>query len=509
MTTCRATYAFLDQVRGRSVTSPPSEADTAPLAQLGLVTVVTADQYRELQTAVGAIGDRQQALAQESVQAAQLAATDRAEAAHTHSILFHFESKEKQAAQVQAEAATRAQLDQMNADLARRREEFTALISRRSLLDSLTACGDRYVALTGAGLVAARDLGVRLYRVADTDFAAYWQDQQRVAGQFDALAAGGAAYAQGLLAALPGVDRSYVWAASLDLTRREPNAQVGGPRFLETYRAVAGLSPNDENRLLSAEVLFAMDAPIAGQLPALQETVRTVRKLGVPSESALGVASVLLLGRRQDGTLATDTLPAYLAATRSFEAAALLAIVNVPVDSLRAKFGGARALFASWGYTPSEDVELSSAFLAVSDLPLDGLQTKLAIVARGLHAYLEYPLVAAAILSSIASLEANETLNLLEQAYEVIGRRAMPMSPAELICLAVRLVYGVRDELLRQLDTTATVAPAPPTGPPRLYPRAIFVPMIVSHWGYYATFGGVSGIHPAHAHGFAGGGFVG
>ena len=508
MTTCQATYQFLQQLQGRAVTAAPADADAAQLAQLGLVTFATAAQYQQMQADVATLATRQSDLAQEMQRASQLAAEDQRETERTHSILFHFESQQHRATDVQTEAATRQQLDATNADLARRRQEFNDLLQRRSLVDGMTACGDRYAALTGAGLVAMRDLSVRLYRVGATDFPAYWADQQKVAGAFDALAAGAANYAQGLGSSLPQLDRSFLWATSLDLTRRQPDAAAGGPTFLDIYRAVADLTSNDENRLLASEVLFAINAPIAGQLPALKEIVHAVRKLGVPSESALGVASVLMLGRRADGSLAFDPLRQFLARTRSYEAAALLAVDNVPLDALAAKFGGARSLFASWGYQASEDVELASAFLAMSDLPIDGVQTKLAIVARGLNTYLEYPLVAASILASVASLEANETLNLLEQAYEVIGRRAMPMSQSELICLAVRMVYGIRDELLRQLDTTARVVPTAPAGGPRFYPHVIFVPVFI-HAGYYATFSGIGGAHPAHAHGLAGGGFGG
>jgi hypothetical protein len=184
----------------------------------------------------------------------------------------------------------------------------------------------------------------------------------------------------------------------------------------------------------------------------------------------------------------------------------LLSIMNTPPDALAAKFASLRSLFASWGYTESEDLELSSAFLAVSELPVEGISTKLAIIARGLNAYLQYPLVAAAILASVSTMEANETLNLLEEAYEIVGRRAMPMSQPELICLAVRMIHGIRNELAGELDPTAAArAPMGVVGGPRFY----FVPVIVAHAHYYSTFSGVGGVHPAHAHGWAGGGFVG
>ena len=217
-----------------------------------------------------------------------------------------------------------------------------------------------------------------------------------------------------------------------------------------------------------------------------------------------------MLGRRADGTIALPNLTQYLTVTRSYESAALLAIVNLPVPDLAAKFQSLRTMFARWGYRPSEDVELSSAYLAVSEIPIEGITTKLAIIAKGLATYLEYPLVAASVLASLSTLEANDTLNLLEHAYDIVGRRAAPMSQAELICLAVRMLHGIRNELVGPLDATAAAAAKLPPG---VYgPRFFFVPIMVMPFGYFSTYSGVGGAHPGHVHGFGGaggGGFVG
>lgn len=148
-------------------------------------------------------------------------------------------------------------------------------------------------------------------------------------------------------------------------------------------------------------------------------------------------------------------------------------------------------------------MELAASFLTLSDLPADGISTKLTILSRSLIAYLQYPLVASAILASIPVLEANETLNLLEHAYEIIGRRAMPMSQAELLCLAVRMIHGIRSETVGGLDTTATARPAGFTYLPTQ--RFFFVPIVILHGSYYSTFGGFGGAHPGHLHAFGGG----
>ena len=96
--------------------------------------------------------------------------------------------------------------------------------------------------------------------------------------------------------------------------------------------------------------------------------------------------------------------------TSSYESAAILSIFNVPTDQLEVKFQAFRLLFNSWGFEVSEDTELASAYLSISDLGPDDVNLKLSIIENGLRNYLEYPLVASALLASISTLEANELL---------------------------------------------------------------------------------------------------
>jgi len=509
MTSCKDIFTFLNQVSSRSVSAPPSDADATLLSQLNLVQFLTADELRQVQSEVESLGAEQAALAQETAQRAGLSQEVADDTRKTHSILFRLEGKEKQAAEVQREAQSEAELRSVDADLTQKQQAFAQLVTKRSLLDTLVPCGDRYVGLTSLGAIATRDLGVRLYRVSDTEFATYWEQSQRITHDLNDLADQGAGYFGRISPSLTAADRSQLWAVSLGLSKAQPDSATGAATYLNVYNQVASLSPNLENRLMASEVLFSLPQPLAAELPTLADLLRDVRHLGVANDSALGIGAILLLGRRADGTIATPQLEEYLRLTRSYESAALLAIVNLPVSDLTAKFQSLRAMFGGWGYQPSEDVELSSAYLAVSELPVEGISTKLAIIAKGLSTYLEYPLVAASVLAAVSTLEANETLNLLEQAYEIVGRRAMPMTQAELICLAVRMVHGIRNELVGPLDATATAAPL--RGPmPGVYgPRFFFVPIIVAHQAYFSTFSGVGGAHPGHAHGFGGGGFVG
>ena len=507
MASCKDVCAFLEQVQSRQVTAALPEADLAHLGEVGLLQLLTADGYRELASQVGALGATQAALGQEAAQRAQLAEELGREYARDHSVLFHLHGKDAQAADLQEEAQTRAQFQATDADYAQREQAFNELLARRATFDALSPFGDRYIGLTPAGSVALRELTVRLYRYGDTDLDAYLAQAQRIDQELDGLATGGASYFAGLSAQLRDSDRAYLWAIGIGLAKAQPDPAAGIPRFLEAYAATGNLSGNVENRLMAGEILVAVPRPLPEELPALGQLVRDARGIGVPSGSALGVAAIVLFGRRADGSFATENVRGFLQFTRSYESAAMLGIVNAPATDLSARFQAFRTLFAGWGYEYSEDTELSAAYLTVSELAPDEVGGKLAILARGLQAYLQYPLVAAAILGSIPTLEANETLNVLEKAYTVVGRRATGLSQTELICLAVRMVHGIRNELVGTLDATATAAPKAPAwgGYGGFAGRPLFLPVIIAHGGYYSTFGGIGGVHPGHVHGMPSG----
>jgi hypothetical protein len=80
---------------------------------------------------------------------------------------------------------------------------------------------------------------------------------------------------------------------------------------------------------------------------------------------------------------------------------------------------------------------------------------------------------------------------------------------SELVALAVRMIHGVRNELVKEVDSTARIAQTPVQFTygtnAGLFIR--FYPVIVAHSSYHATFSAMGGFHPAHSHGI--GGFAG
>jgi len=504
MTNCQEIYNFLLCVSRRAGVPAISDADLATLQQMNLIRQLTADEFAQLTQQAHELYDSQVALSAEQRQRQALAVQAQEDDRKTHSILFHLEGREKQEALLRREAGDQASLQATTADLASRIRAVDQMVVNQSLLGTMSAYGNGFVGLTSLGAAALRDLGVRLYRVADRPFDPYWQQSQAVTAQLTTIAGRSSQYIAGLVPRLGGVDRSYLWSIAVGLAKRDGDVATVGSTFLDAYTRLAPLTGNDENRLMSAEMISSLPRTPEQSLPLLTQLEHDVRKAGVPKESSLGVASILLLGQRADGTFATANLSTFLRVTKSYESAGLLAIVNRPFDELGQKFSQLRAMFGGWGFQPSEDVELASSYLAVSDLPVEGIGTKLAIITRGMATYLQYPLVASAILASIPVLEANDTLNLLEQGYGIIARTAGGLTQAELICLAVRMVHGIRAETITGVDTTATAAPAPSASYYAYGPRFFFVPIFVAHGAYFSTYSGLGGAHPGHAH-FVGG----
>jgi hypothetical protein len=515
VTNCTQVAAFLQGVVGRSVVAPLSDADVTLLQQFGLVEVLTADERSQLEQEVAQLQAAQQAIADEEARREQQADAIDVDTRRTHSILFHLQGVDANEATVDRLHSEQEALQALEADLAKRQTDFQALLVKKSELDLMSPYDNGFIAATTAGRVAFRDLSVALYRVSDLDFSAYWNQAKAVDAELASISGQAASLESALAASLPDVDPTYLWAVGLGLAKQQGTATAQIPAFLEAYQAVRPLTDNEENRLLAAEVVASLSVPVANSISELTGLVGTVRPMGVPSEAAAGVAAILLSGRRADGTYATAPLGQFLRVTPSFESAALLAIVNQPFDDLVSGFNRLKALFASWGYSISEDTELSSAYLTLSNLPADTVATKMAILARGVGAYLEYPLVGAAVLASIPVLEANETLNLLEKAYEILGTRTGPMSQAELITLAIRLIHGVDVRSVNEIDPTQKIVAAPnyPTFRYYGYGPMIWVPMYVAHGAYFSTFSAIGGAHPGHIHavggGFGGGGFGG
>jgi hypothetical protein len=118
-------------------------------------------------------------------------------------------------------------------------------------------------------------------------------------------------------------------------------------------------------------------------------------------------------------------------------------------------------------------------------------------------------LVAAAILASIPVFEAHEVLDLTEKAVTLLSGYVAGSERSELVALAVRMIHGVRNELVKEIDPTAKITETPVQFTYASHPGLFYwySPVIIAHSSYHSTFSGMGGFHPAHSHGI--GGFAG
>jgi hypothetical protein len=97
----------------------------------------------------------------------------------------------------------------------------------------------------------------------------------------------------------------------------------------------------------------------------------------------------------------------------------------------------------------------------------------------------------------------------MEKAVTLLFSYTRGLERSEMVALAVRMIHGVRNELVKEIDSAAKIAATPVQFTYSSHPGffGLYFPVIVAHSSYHATFSGMGGFHPAHSHGI--GGFAG
>jgi hypothetical protein len=445
-----------------------------------------------------------------------------------HSFVFHFEhgeEKEELRQKVQNETAA---VSKEETELSALEANVNELIQKKSMIDRMVPYDGEYLSLTDIGSVVLNDLNIRNYRVADQEFADFSAEIKATYGELRSIADRAASYAFTLKPSIPEIGDveyanndgvrghnmirapSLLWSTAVGLAKLQGDTDQIAQRFIQAFGGIQSLDSTTPNKLMAAEVMTAISAQdVQSLVSVLREMDRDLREQGVPKELSAGVAATIMAGRRYDGTYPTDRFAQFKQLTSSYESVAILAVMNTPYDGLSSKFQAFRSMFTSWGYTLSEDTEIASAFLAIGELNADEVEEKLKYIVEQLKNYLEYPLVAAAILASIPVFESHEVLDLMEKAVTLLSGYAAGLERSELVALAVRMIHGVRNELVKEIDSTAKITETPVQFTYSAHPGLFiwYYPVIVAHSSYHSTFSGMGGFHPAHSHGI--GGFAG
>ena len=508
----------MSQIAGKSVSIQIPSADLDFLSNNGFISIIQKDDYDRESAEVSVLTEMNNDLNYEVTEERTAAANLSEEEKKTHSIMFHLEGKEKQQVQLDNEAKEKTIVTNEEKEIVEKEAKVNQLIQKKSKIDRMVPYNDRYLCLTGMGVVTLNDLNVRNYRVCDTELSNFIQECKAAADEMRIMAEKGSFHASRLRPIFPDTEFSQIWRASLGLAKVQGESDLINQRFLVAFGILRNFECTIENKMMAAEIMTdSMANPSQSSdnsdLQNISETLSSIDHVlksedKVPKELSAGVATVILYGKRSDGTYPIERFKEFSKITPSYESAAILSIRNVPSEQLVIKFQAYNSLFHSWGFRLSEDTELASAYLAVSDLEPDDVKTKMTIIIDALKNYLEYPLVAAAILTSIPTLEANETLDMMEKAYSQLWSFANCLQRSELISLSVLMIHGVESDLVRKLDSTAKVAASLAPAPDTNIPSNVFflsrMPLIISHSSYYSTYSGIGGFHPAHVHGFWG-----
>jgi len=513
---CNNVRNFFSQIAGKSVSMQVAQVDMDFLSTQGYVSMMKKEDYDQASAEVANLTQMNVDLQSELNYERGEKATLNEEEKKTHSIMFHFESKEKREAESEKEASQKNVVSQADAEIAAKDARINELIQKKSMIDRMVPYDGNYLSLTGLGVITLNDLNVRNYRVSADQFSDFIDESKQTYSELQSIAERGSYHVSNLRLKFPETDFSQLWNVGIGLAKLQGDPSQIGQRFLLAVNLLHHFDSTLENKMLAGEIMTSSrtDSSQSSNNSDLQALSQTLTSLDnqirhedhVPKQLSPGVAATLMFGRRFDGTFPTDKYSEFCKMTSSYETAAILSMVNVPADQLAGKFQSFRSLFNSWGYEVSEDTELAAAYLSISDLGAEEVNTKLMIIINGLRNYLEYPLVGSAILASIPTLEANETLDLMEKAYSLLGTYAKDLERSEMISLAVRMIHGIKNELVKELDPTARIAKTPvqftyvPTNAFFVYS----VPLIVAHSSYYSTYSGIGGYHPAHVHGVGG-----
>jgi len=302
-----------------------------------------------------------------------------------------------------------------------------------------------------------------------------------------------------------------LWSTAIGLAKLQGDPNQIEERFTEALDDLSRFQSTTSNKLTAAEIMTALSnqgQDLQGLESALETLDRQLRDQGVPKQLSAGVAATIMAGRRFDGTYPMDRFEQFGNLTSSHEARAILSVMNLPYEDLSSKFQQFKSMFTSWGFINSDDTEIGAAFLAIGELRPEEVEGKVQYIVEQLRNYLEYPLVAAAILASIPVFESHEVLDLMEKSVTILTGYAAGLERSELVALAVRMVHGVRNEIVKEIDPTAKIAETPVQFTYAAHPGFFwYYPLIVTNSAYHATFTGMGGFHPAHSHGV--GGFAG
>jgi hypothetical protein len=523
---CDAVKTFLSQIDDRAEPiTPIASADLNYLSVNGYVLRTAKEDHDKEADVVAGLSQMTAERDTEETAENQAGVALQQDELKEHSFLFHFEHEEEKDELSQRTQDETVVFSGEESKLGVLEANVNVLIQKKSMIDRMVPYDGEYLSLTDLGTLILSDLTVRNYRDADQEFPDFLAEIKAIYAELRSITDRASSYVVLLKPKIPEMEdaensnndndggqptaqaASLLWSVAIGLAKLQGDTDQIGERCVQALYVLRDFDSTTPNKLMAAEIMTALsNQDIQSLESVLRDLDQQLRHQDVPKELSAGVAATIMAGREFDGTYPTDRFTQFKQVTKSYEAAAILAVMNVPYDGLNSKFQAFRSMFTSWGYMASEDTEIASAFLAIGELDADEVEEKLKYIVEQLKNYLEYPLVAAAILASIPVFESHEVLDLMEKAVTLLSGYATGLERSELVALAVRMIHGVRNELVKEIDSTAKITETPVQFTYAPHPGLLFwyYPVIIAHSSYYSAFGGMGSFHPAHSHGIGG-----
>jgi hypothetical protein len=309
------------------------------------------------------------------------------------------------------------------------------------------------------------DLTIRNYRIGDIEFSDFMNECKATTDTLQAIAQRARFYADNIKPSIApseedveeeeerrirerGLD-SQLWAVSVGLAKldtvSESELNDTKEKFLRTLSSLevaAGFKSKLDSKIIAAEVItLSTMVPTPEQIQSLLSVDEQVRRARVPEDRSIQIAATLLCmgGSVEEFEKLTKKI-------KSYQAAAMLSTIDLPSEQLHDRFRSFKSLFDSWGYSESEDTDLAAAYLSATKLTADDIghdpSTKMITILNILKNDLEFPLLPAAILTSIEALNASEVTDLVEKGAGILHSVATDLERPELVSLTVRMIYG-------------------------------------------------------------------
>jgi len=185
---CSDVKMFLSQISEKSISMQIPQSDLDFLSTNGYVSRMSKGDYDQASAEVSSLEQLNQQLETERTEETKADETVSQDLKKTHSLLFHFEGKDKKQAELQKAETDKVALSKEESDIAEKESQLTDFIQKRSAFDQLVQYGSEYLSLTGYGVLMLNALNARSSRVSDMDFSEFVQEMNATDSELRGIA---------------------------------------------------------------------------------------------------------------------------------------------------------------------------------------------------------------------------------------------------------------------------------------------------------------------------------